>query len=125
MKKSYLWSVLAAGVLLSASCSKEDELSKEEGDDTAQVLTINIASGGDGLTARSGRPLYGSNADQSIENVQVFIYNEADQNKIVYAKAIDTWDTSSAVYDDPTLGTVVSTRFHSKEMTSWLMALTR
>lgn len=62
----------------------------------AQIITLQVENGGDGLATRAGRPLYSAEAKQTIENVKLWIC-DAD-GKVVYVKNINDWNTSSAAY---------------------------
>lgn len=97
MKKNYLFCAMATGMLLFTACSNDsDVMNVGEADATAQEIVLQVASSGDGLVTRAGRPLYGSNADQSIEYVKVVIY--AADNSIKYANLISNWNTVSTGY---------------------------
>lgn len=75
---------LAAGTFLFSACGSDDAL--EGGvaqNDAAQQIVLQVASDGDGLQTRAGRPLYSSASLQSIENVRVLVY-KADTKEIVY-----------------------------------------
>lgn len=61
-----------------------------------QIITLAVANG-NGLTTRSGRPLLSSQADQSIENVTVYVVDAAD-NTIVATKTFSDWQNESADY---------------------------
>lgn len=103
---AYLMMGVAVGF---TSCSNDDVINGEnpgieQGTDDTQVLTLKIASSGDGLTTRAGRPLYSNVADQKIDNVVLYFVNGSD--KIVLTKKIDWADAT--VYDD--------SRGHGKEM---------
>lgn len=94
MKKSMILA-LAAGTFLFSACGSDDAL--EGGvaqNDAAQQIVLQVASSGDGLQTRAGRPLYSSAALQSIENVRVLVY-KADTKEIVYdsKKSLD-WKKS-------------------------------
>lgn len=58
---------------------------------------MHVASSGDGLTTRAGRPLYSSQALQTIQHVRVLIYNTTT-NAIVKDEQLD-W-TKSATYNN-------------------------
>lgn len=58
---------------------------------------MQVASSGDGLSTRAGRPLYSSQALQTIQNVRVLIYNTATK-KIVKDKQLNWKD--SKTYDN-------------------------
>ena len=94
MKKSMILA-LAAGTFLFSACGSDDAL--EGGvaqNDAAQQIVLQVASDGDGLQTRAGRPLYSSASLQSIENVRVLVY-KADTKEIVYdsKKSLD-WKKS-------------------------------
>lgn len=99
MKKSLLFSFMAAGLVMMSSCTKENVI-VVGGDDSnaAQQIVLQVANTGDGLQTRAGRPLYSSEAKQSIENVKVIICNKAD-NKVAYVDNIDRWNTVSTAYN--------------------------
>ncbi len=64
----------------------------------AQIITLQVENGGDGLATRAGRPLYSAEAKQTIENVKLWIC-DADGKVVVYVKNINDWNTSSAPYE--------------------------
>lgn len=85
---------LAASSLLFSACSSDDAVVSTEGQNEAvQQIVLQVASSGDGLTTRAGRPLYSSEALQTIQNVRVLIYN-ADTKAIVKDAKLD-WTTST------------------------------
>lgn len=93
MKKSMFFA-LAAGSLLFSACSSDDAVVSTEGQNEAvQQIVLQVASSGDGLSTRAGRPLYSSEALQTIQNVRVLIYN-ADTKAIVKDEKKD-WKTST------------------------------
>ncbi len=82
MKKGMFFALAASSLLFSA-CSSDDAVVSTEGQNEAvQQIVLQVASSGDGLTTRAGRPLYSSQALQTIQNVRVLIYN-ADTKAIV------------------------------------------
>lgn len=82
MKKGMFFALAASSLLFSA-CSSDDAVVSTEGQNEAvQQIVLQVASSGDGLTTRAGRPLYSSEALQTIQNVRVLIYN-ADSKAIV------------------------------------------
>lgn len=92
MKKSMFFALAASSLLFSA-CSSDDAVVSTEGQNEAvQQIVLQVASSGDGLTTRAGRPLYSSQALQTIQNVRVLIYN-ADTKAIVKDEKKD-WRTS-------------------------------
>lgn len=87
---------LAAGTFLFSACGSDDAL--EGGvaqNDAAQQIVLQVASSGDGLQTRAGRPLYSSASLQSIENVRVLVYKADETKTIVYdsQKSLD-WKKS-------------------------------
>lgn len=68
-------------------------VSTEGQNEAVQQIVLQVASSGDGLTTRAGRPLYSSEALQTIQNVRVLIYN-ADTKAIVKDEKKD-WTTST------------------------------
>lgn len=97
MKKG-LFFALAASSLLFSACSSDDAVVSTVGQNEAvQQIVLQVASSGDGLTTRAGRPLYSSQALQTIQNVRVVIYN-ADTKEIV-KDATQDW-TKSTTYNN-------------------------
>lgn len=93
MKKSMFFALAASSLLFSA-CSSDDAVVSTEGQNEAvQQIVLQVASSGDGLTTRAGRPLYSSQALQTIQHVRVLIYN-ADTKAIVKDENKD-WKTST------------------------------
>ena len=101
MKKSYLFSAFAAGMVMLSACSNDGDLTGgDESNDAVQQIVLQVANTGEGLQTRAGRPLYSSEAKQSIENVKVFICDKSNNNNIVKEKTYTHWneDTDSKVY---------------------------
>lgn len=89
---------LAASSLLFSACSSDDAVVSTEGQNEAeQQIVLQVASSGDGLSTRAGRPLYSSQALQTIQHVRVVIY-DATTNAIVKDKTLDWKD--SKTYDN-------------------------
>lgn len=96
MKKGMFFA-LAASSLLFGACSSDDAVVNTTAQNEAvQQIVLQVASSGDGLTTRAGRPLYSSQALQTIQNVRVLIYN-TDTKTIVKDAKLD-WK-KSATYD--------------------------
>lgn len=95
MKKGLFFALAASSLLLSA-CSSDDAVVSTEGQNEAvQQIVLQVASSGDGLSTRAGRPLYSSEALQTIQHVRVLIYDTATK-KIVKDEKLD-W-TKSLTY---------------------------
>ena len=93
MKKGMFFALAASSLLFSA-CSSDDAVVSTEGQNE---IVLQVASSGDGLSTRAGRPLYSSEALQTIQNVRVVIYN-ADTKEIV-KDATQDW-TKSTTYNN-------------------------
>ena len=98
MKKGMFFALAASSLLFSA-CSSDDAVVSTEGQNEAvQQIVLQVASSGDGLTTRAGRPLYSSQALQTIQNVRVLIY-KTDTTKAIVKDAKLNWKESSK-YDN-------------------------
>lgn len=99
MKKGMFFALAASSLLFSA-CSSDDAVVSTEGQNEAvQQIVLHVASSGDGLTTRAGRPLYSSQALQTIQNVRVLIYKTDDNTKAIVKDAKLNWKESSK-YDN-------------------------
>lgn len=97
MKKSYLFSALAAGMVMLSACSNDSDLANGgsvETTEVAQQIVLQVANSGDGMQTRAGRHLYSSEAKQSIENVKVIICEE-ETNTVKYVESIANWNTDA------------------------------
>lgn len=98
MKKGMFFALAASSLLFSA-CSSDDAVVSTEGQNEAvQQIVLQVASSGDGLSTRAGRPLYSSQALQTIQNVCVVIYKD-DATKTIVKKVKKDW-TKSSTYDN-------------------------
>ena len=94
MKKGMFFALAASSLLFSA-CSSDDAVVSTEGQNEAvQQIVLQVASSGDGLSTRAGRPLYSSQALQTIQNVCVVIYKD-DATKTIVKKVKKDWTESS------------------------------
>lgn len=96
MKKNYLLGMALMASLSFYSCDKEviyvqDGNGVESVTDGAQIITLQVENGGDGLATRAGRPLYSAEAKQTIENVKVIVCNGSS---VVYTKDFTKWNDS-------------------------------
>ena len=97
MKKGMFFALAASSLLFSA-CSSDDAVVSTEGQNEAvQQIVLQVASSGDGLTTRAGRPLYSSQALQAIQNVHVVIYDATTKN--IVKDAMLNWKDSKT-YDN-------------------------
>lgn len=96
MKKSVLFAFAASSLLFCACGGDSNVVSGESQNNAVQQITLQVASSGDGMTSRAGRPLESSEADQDIDNVMVFVCDAS--NKVKFVTTIDDWKTASADY---------------------------
>lgn len=113
MKKNYLLGMALIASLSFYSCDKEvvyvqDGTGVESVADGAQIITLQVENGGDGLATRAGRPLFSAEAKQTIENVKLWICDGTGNVK--YVKEISAWNT-----DD--VSTVYTTGGHGRQTT--------
>ena len=112
MKKNYLLGMALMASLSFNSCDKEvvyvqDGTGVESVADGAQIITLQVENGGDGLATRAGRPLYSAEAKQTIQNVKLWICDNT--GKVVYVKEISDWNTDGS--------TVYTTGGHGRQTT--------
>lgn len=100
MKKRVLYSTAVLATLAMASCSKDDATSVAmSGTNGAnQVIEIAVENAGDGLSSRAGRPLYSSEAKQSIENVKIIVCD--GEGNVEADTLITDWNHVSEEYND-------------------------
>lgn len=80
------------------SCTNEvvyvhDGESSEQVSDE-QIITLQVSNGGDGLTTRAGRPLYSSEAKQTIENVRLWIFD--NEGTLKYSTTLENWNSTGS-----------------------------
>lgn len=112
MRKNYLLGMALIASLSFYSCDKEviyvqDGNGVESVTDDAQIITLQVENGGDGLATRAGRPLYSAEAKQDIQNVKLWICDNT--GKVVYVKEISDWNTDGS--------TVYTTGGHGRQTT--------
>lgn len=96
MKQIYLLGVALVGTWAFQACSGPDQTDDTPVANTDQIISLTV-SNSNGPATRAGRPLLSSAADQSIENVVVYVVNAAD-NSIVATKTFSDWQNESADY---------------------------
>ena len=98
MQKKNLFFALAASAMLFTACSSDEPVVNGP-DNGANAQEIAIAvSNINNLGSRAGRPLEGSEAKHTIENVRVIITNNTD-NKVVHTLDLD-WVAVSSPYSN-------------------------
>lgn len=99
MKKGMFFALAASSLLFSACSSDDAVLSTEGQNEAVQQIVLQVASSGDGLTTRAGRPLYSSQALQTIQNVRVVIYKDDATKAIVKDEKLN-WKEKSNPYNN-------------------------
>lgn len=110
MKKRNLFFALAAGMVMFSACSNDDDVINGGNNglnEEVQQLVLQVASSGDGLQTRAGRPLLSSEAKQTIENVKVIICSK-ENGSVKYVASFTNWQNESTPY---------STNSHGHEKT--------
>lgn len=106
MKKNYLLAAMASGVMLFSACSNDEAIMDGSDNNAEQTLVLQVASTGDNLTTRAGRPLLSSEAKQTIDNVKVIICQGTGAGNVKYVQTLTQWsdevDASSEPYGGAT-----------------------
>lgn len=100
MKKRNLFFALAAGMVMFSACSNDDDVINGGNNglnEEVQQLVLQVASSGDGLQTRAGRPLLSSEAKQTIENVKVIICSK-ENGSVKYVTSFTNWQNESTPY---------------------------
>lgn len=87
MKKNFILATTAIGLLTFNACTKDDAGHGVGTEDPAQVITLTVSNTNSSSTARAGRPMLGSEAKHSIENIAVYIV-DASTKEVKYTKDI-------------------------------------
>ena len=101
MNKKFILGITLLGALSFYSCSNETVIDSETGQEVGnneQVISLTILNSGDGLTSRAGRPMYGTEAKQTINKVRLWICDS--NNKVVYIKDYSDWQSDSESYEN-------------------------
>lgn len=101
MNKKFLFGITLLGALSFYSCSNETVIDSETGQEVGnneQVISLTILNSGDGLTSRAGRPLYGTEAKQTIDKVRLWICDS--EGNVVYIKDYSNWQSNSESYEN-------------------------
>lgn len=96
MKKIYLLGIAVMGSWAFQACSNADPAADNRSENAEQVISLAVANG-NSIATRAGRPLLSSAADQSIENVVVYVVDASD-NSVVATKTFNDWQNESADY---------------------------
>ena len=101
MKKNYLLAAMASGVMLFSACSNDEAIMNGSDNNAEQTLVLQVASTGDNLTTRAGRPLLSSEAKQTIDNVKVIICQGTGNGNVKYVKTLTQWSAEADASSEP------------------------
>ena len=84
------------GSLALGACSSDNDSIDITGNEADQLITLTVANNNT-IRTRAGRPLVSAEANQSIENVLVYVVNTND-NSIAATKKFSSWQSESQEY---------------------------
>lgn len=84
------------GSLALGACSSDNDSIDIAGNEADQLITLTVANNNT-IRTRAGRPLVSAEANQSIENVLVYVVNTND-NSIAATKKFSSWQSESQEY---------------------------
>ena len=84
------------GSLALGACSSDNDSIDITGNEADQLITLTVANNNT-IRTRAGRPLVSAEANQSIENVLVYVVNTND-NSIAATKQFSSWQSESQEY---------------------------
>lgn len=93
MNKKLLLGMALVGSMAFYSCSNYEGQEQDLNEGAEQVITLAVANGNN-IATRAGRPLLSSEANQTIENVVLYIVNAGD-NTIVKTLTFDDWQNEA------------------------------
>lgn len=93
MNKKLLLGMALVGSMAFYSCSNYEGQEQDLNEGAEQVITLAVANGNN-IATRAGRPLLSSEANQTIENVVLYIVNAGD-NTIVKTLTFDDWQSEA------------------------------
>lgn len=96
MKKTFLFGMAMIGSLAFCACSNNEEAGDDVNpNDAKQIISLAVANSD--TTTRVGRPLLSSEANQTIENVVVYVV-DASSKEVKYNKEFSDWQNESVEY---------------------------
>lgn len=104
MNKKYLFGMTLMASMTFFACSTDELTVNVTGPDSEQVaeadqvISLQVFNGGDGLTTRAGRPLYGAEAKHLIDKVKLWICDNTS-DEVVYVKEYTDWQQDVLVED--------------------------
>lgn len=97
MKKTYLFGMAVMGSLAFWACSNNEEAGNGFDENGAeQIISLAVANS-NSTSTRSGRPLLSSEANQTIENVVVYVV-DASSKEVKYTEEFNNWQSESVEY---------------------------
>lgn len=99
MKRTYLLGMAIVGSLAFCACSNDEQASDPADSGMAQqVITLAVANS-NGTSTRAGRPLLSSEANQTIENVVVYVV-DASSKAVKLTKEFSNWQSESEDFEN-------------------------
>lgn len=97
MKKTFLFGIAVIGCMAFSACSKDGLTDgTANGDGAEQVITLAVANA-NGTATRAGRPLLSSEANQTIENVTLYVV-DASTKEVKHTESLSNWQNESVEY---------------------------
>lgn len=98
-RKLFSAAFLMSGALaMFSSCSNDDGVLNGDNEEAVQTISLAVANTGDNfLGSRANRPLYSSEANQSIDNVKVVIYKLEGVNNVQSATATNMYGNNKII----------------------------
>lgn len=92
---------MASGMMLFSACSNDEAIMDGSDNNAEQTLVLQVASTGDNLTTRAGRPLLSSEAKQTIDNVKVIICQGTGNGNVKYVQTLTQWSADANASSKP------------------------
>lgn len=96
MKKTFLFGIAVIGCMAFSACSKDGLTDSTNEDGAEQVITLAVANA-NGTATRAGRPLLSSEANQTIENVTLYVV-DASTKEVKHTESLNDWQNVSVEY---------------------------
>lgn len=84
-----------------SACSNDEAITDGSDNNAEQTLVLQVASTGDNLTTRAGRPLLSSEAKQAIDNVKVIICQGTGNGNVKYVQTLTQWSAETDASSEP------------------------
>ena len=98
-RKLFSAAFLMSGALaMFSSCSNDEGVLNGDNEEAVQTISLAVANTGDNfLGSRANRPLYSSEANQSIDNVKVVIYKLEGVGNVQSATAANMYGNNKTI----------------------------